>query len=145
MRNVAFILLAGILISIYACTYSESGIYHVDPVPGDPPEIWMTTNLDTLNTPSVTDSLEVVYEVEITNGKFYQLQAFVREQMIYNSDSIKGAFWIDTTVVEEPGIDTLSLYLFFSTNSNSLADIVELEYDFFSTDYPINFEQGGVK
>ena len=137
--------LVGLLLLAHACTYSESDSFYVDPVPGDPPEIWISTNLDTLMNPTVADSLEVVYDVEIKNSDFYQLEAYVTDLFVFNSDSTNESFWLDSTMVTEPGVDTLYLYFFFSTNSNSLADIVDLEYDLVSLKYPINFEMGGAK
>ncbi|RLD25413.1 MAG: hypothetical protein DRI70_07170 [Bacteroidetes bacterium] len=137
--------LVGIMILSHACSYSDSDTFYVDPVPGDPPEIWVSTNLDTLMDPTVKDSLEVVYDVEIINSDFYQLEAFVTDLFVFNSDSTNESFWLDSTMVAEPGIDTLYLYFFFSTNSNSLADIVDLEYDVVSLKYPIIFEMGGAK
>lgn len=130
---------------ICSCTYSDSGIFFVTPVPGDPPEIWVTTNLDSIPNPTVVDSLEVIYDVEIINGDFYQLEAYFLNELVFNSDSTNGSFWIDSTFVQSPEVDTLSLYFFFSTNSNSLANIVGLEYDYVSLDFPINYEQGGTK
>ena len=128
---------------IHACTYSESDLYLADPVPGEPPVFTAITNLDTIDTPVVTDSLEVIYEVEIENGNFYQIEAYLLDQVLYNSDTTNGAFWLTPHLVEQPGIDTLFIYFFYSTNSNSLADRFELEYNVTELRYPINFEEGG--
>ena len=43
---------------ISACVYTNSGTYYVDPVPGEPPTISVSTNLDTMYDPRVIDSLE---------------------------------------------------------------------------------------
>ena len=145
MKNLFFLILAGIVAIINACTYSESGFYFVDPVPGEPPVISVTTNLDTINNPTVIDSLEVVYDVEIENGKFYQVEAYVVNQMVYNSDTTSGSFWLTQDLVQQPGIDTLFIFFFYSTNSNSLADIVELEFNVIELDYPIIYEEGGAR
>ena len=40
-------------------------MFYVEPVAGDPPVITVSTNLDTLHSPQVNDSLEVEYLVEI--------------------------------------------------------------------------------
>ncbi len=145
MKTLFIPVLGSILALLFACTYSESDIFHVDPVPGDPPEIWVTTNLDTVDDPTVSDSLEIVYDVDIVNGKFYQIEAYVMNSMVFNSDTTHGSFWITPSFVIEPGMDTLAMYFFFSTNSNSLADIVDLEFNFITLKYPIYYEEGGAK
>ena len=143
MKKQVIIFLAGIVAMIGACTYSESGIYHVDPVPGEVPIISVSTNLDTIDNVIVTDSLEVAYNVEIENGDFYLVEAYLANQLAYYSDTTHGAFWISWELVGEPGIDTLSFYFLYSTNSNSLAEIVGVEYNLIQLDYEINFDPGG--
>ncbi|MEN8226547.1 MAG: hypothetical protein ABFS38_00225 [Bacteroidota bacterium] len=143
IKHLISIILTALVAMISACTYSESGIYRVDPVPGDPPMISAHTNLDTIIDPTVIDSLEVIYNVDIENGKFYQVEAFVFDKLVHSSDTTHGSFWITSAFVTDTVVDTLSLYFFHSTNSNSLADIVGLEYDYIELDYPIIFEEGG--
>ena len=143
MRNLIIVILTCAVALIYSCTYSESGIYYVDPIPGDPPIISAVTNLDTIIDPIVVDSLEVVYEVEIENGEFYQVEAYVLDSRVYFSDTTNGSFWINNSVVEEPGVDTLRIFFLHSTNSNSLADVIGLEYSSIQLDYAILFEKGG--
>lgn len=129
---------------ISACTYSESGIYYVDPVPGDPPLITVTTNLDTIPDPTVVDSLEVRYDVLLENGEFYQVEAYMQQELLFFSDTISGSFWISHDFVDETVTDSLFLYFFYSTNSNSLADIVDLEWNMKTLGYAINFDAGGM-
>ena len=145
MKNIAFLFLTGLFTMFHACTYSDSDFFYVDPVPGDPPEIWITTNLDSIVNPTVTDSLEVSWEVEVINSDFYQLEAYIEEQMVFNTDTSNGTFWVTPAWVTDPGVDTLYLYFFFGTNSNSLADLVNLEYDWVTLKYPIQFEMEEAK
>lgn len=142
MKRIIIIVLVLFVILLDACVYSESGIYYTEPIPGDPPSFSVTTNLDTIPEPSVADSLEVIYDAEIANGEFYQVEAYILDELVFNSDTTDGSFLIYTTDVEVPGVDTLSIYFFYSTNSNSLADIFDLEYNYTQLDYAINFEEG---
>ena len=130
-------MLAGLVAVIGACVYSESGIHYVDPVPGEPPTFQASTNLDTIPNAIVLDSLEVFYESEIENGEFYQVEAYSFDEIVYLSDSTYGSFWISYDSLYRTGMDTLSLFFIYSTNSNSLADIVGAEYNVFELEYPI--------
>ena len=145
MRNLIIVILTGAVALINSCAYSESGIYYVDPLPDDPPIISVITNLDTIIDPIVVDSLEVVYGVEIENGEFYQVEAYVLDSRVYFSDTTNGSFWINHSFVEEPGVDTLRIYFLYSSNSNSLADNIGLEYNSIKLDYAIFFEEGGMQ
>jgi len=93
----------------------------------------------------VVDSLEVVYGVEIENGEFYQVEAYVLDSRVYFSDTTNGSFWINHSFVEEPGVDTLRIYFLYSTNSNSLSNNIGLEYNSIKLDYAIFFEKGGMQ
>lgn len=137
MKKIAIIIIAGIVAVIGACVYSESGTHYVDPVPGEPPSFQASTNLDTIPNPNVPDSLEVFYDAVIENGAFYQVEAYSFDELEYVSDSIHGSFWISYDSLYRSGMDTLSLFFFYSTNSNSLADIIRAEYNVNELKYPI--------
>ena len=137
MKKITILILAGVVAVIGSCVYSESGTYNVDPVPGEPPTFQASTNLDTIPNPIVLDSLEVFYDAEIENGEFYQVEAYSFEENVYLSDSTHGSFWISYDSLYRTGMDTLSLFFFYSTNSNSLADIVSAEYNVLELEYPI--------
>ena len=137
MKKITTIILAGIVVLIGACVYSESGTHHVDPVPGEPPSFQVSTNLDTIPDPKVPDSLEVFYDADIENGEFYQVESYAFDELVYMSDSTEGSFWISYDSLYRTGMDTLSLFFFYSTNSNSLADIIHAEYNFLELEYPI--------
>jgi hypothetical protein len=142
-KQLIFLMAAWVLLAS-ACVYTESGIYEVDPVPGEPPVISVTTNLDTLMDPVVTDTLEIAYEVLIENGEFYLAEAYIVNQQVYYADTTKGSFLLYRNMVYEPTTDTLYFNFYYSTNSNSLADIFNLEAHVIKLKYPITFQEGGV-
>jgi hypothetical protein len=110
-----------------ACFYSDTEMFEVEPIPGDPPLFSLSTNLDTLLNPPVNDSLEVNYDVEISGGELYYLYADVASTTIYESDSSSGSFWINASLADSSGVDTLYMEFYYSSNSNSLADKVGYE------------------
>jgi hypothetical protein len=128
MRQYISIFFAALLLSgLPACFYSDSLIYEVEPVPGDPPILSVSTNLDTLHNPPVNDSLEVIYQVEIAGGEFYYVYAEVASSPVFESNSTHGSFWINPDMADYLGVDTLLMEFYYSTNSNSLADKVGYE------------------
>jgi hypothetical protein len=120
------ILIATILL-LPSCFFTDSEVYQVEPVPGDPPVISVVTNLDTLVNPAVNDSLELIYNVEIEGGDLYYVNAVISGAQIFESDSIYGSFWITSLMSAVTGVDTLYIDYYYSSNSNTLADIVGYE------------------
>ena len=140
MKSRTFILLAGIIVSIVnACMYSNDGVNTVNPVPDDPPVVWATTNLDSMDNPVVYDSLKVVYDISIQNGELYILDVLVGNVPVYESDTTMGSFWIYSYDAEVPGIDTLRMNIYYSSNTNSLADVLGLEARNIGLKYAIDF------
>lgn len=139
MKKWILIIAAGMMLLFRSCFYNESDIYFVDVVPGDPPVFSVSVNLDTIIDAEVTDSLEVLYGVEIENGEFYVTQAFVSNTTIFLSDSLQNSFWLYPGDVDYPGLDTLYLYFYYSTNSNSLGDLVKAEANIVQRKYPVTF------
>lgn len=125
---------------INACTYSDYGTHVVEPVAGDPPTITASTNLDTLLNPEVSDSLKVVYEVVVQNGTFYLLDATVGNSPVFDSDTSHGTFWLYPNDVQVPGVDTLTLLIYYSSNTNSLADVLGIEALYLRLNYAIDFK-----
>ena len=117
----------GMAALIHGCTYSDYDHYQVEPIAGDPPLFTVTTNLDTVDLPVVKDSLKVMYEVAIQDGEFYFLEAAVGNFLVYNSDSSQGSFWLYPDDVPMPGMDTLGLLFYYSSNTNSLGDVLGIE------------------
>jgi len=140
MKTYIFLFFVALLFSgLHACIYSDSELYEVEPVPGDPPLISINTNLDTLYNPPVNDSLEVIYQVEISGGELYYVYAEVTSTTIFESDSTFGSFWIDPLLADSSGVDTLHMGFYYSSNSNSLAGNLGydalVEYQNFAIDF----------
>ena len=139
-KKIHILLLLGIIALINACLYTEAGIYEVEPIPDDPPVISVTTNLDTMNNPRLTDSLEVVYDIVIQNGDLYYVDALVGNLPVYDSDTSNGSFWLYPYHVQFPGVDTLYIDIFYSSNTNSLGDIAGVEALDVNLKYAIYFD-----
>jgi len=134
------LLLIGSICMLSACTYSDFGSHLVEPIADDPPVIAATTNLDTLINPEVSDSLLVIYDIAIQNGELYYLDASVSNFQVYDSDTAQGSFWLYPDDAQLPGIDTLKLAIYYSSNSNSLADVLGIEALNLSLKYAIDFK-----
>ena len=123
MRKFIPILFTALLLTgLPACVFTDSEMYNVEPVPSDPPVRSVSTNLDTLHNPQVNDSLEVIYQVEVSGGEFYYFFADVASLTVYESDSTYGSFWITPDMADSSGVDTLYMEFYYSSNSNSMAD-----------------------
>jgi len=143
MRKYISISFATLLLSgLPACFYSDSNTYYVEPVPGDPPLVSVTCNLDTLHNPPVNDSLEVSYQVEIEDGEFYYIYADLVHAAVYESDSSSGSFWINSMLADSSGSYSFYLEFYYSSNSNSLADKVGYEVLSDTLKYAIDFNLG---
>lgn len=131
------ILLTATIVS--ACVYSDFDQYFVEPIADEPPVISTTTNLDTMYNPEVIDSLEVIYDIDIQNGELYYLDATVGNYQVYDSDTTQGSFWLFPDDAQLPGIDTLKMKIYYSSNTNSLADVLGIEALNTRIEYAINF------
>jgi len=126
-KYVPTIFAALLLAGLPACIYSDAEMFEVEPVPGDPPVISVITSLDTLYNPLVNDSLEVIYNVEIDGGEFFYVYAGAVGTLVFESDSTYGSFWINPSLADTSGVDTLYMEFYYSSNTNSLADKVGYE------------------
>jgi len=143
MRQYISIFFAALLLSgLPACFYSDSEVYYVEPIPGDPPLLSVSTNLDTLYNPPVNDSLEVIYQVEIAGGELYYVYAEVASSPVFESNSTHGSFWINPGMADYLGVDTLLMEFYYSTNSNSFSDRIGYEAQVDTLKYAINFSPG---
>jgi hypothetical protein len=124
-----------------ACHYSDSEWYNVEPLGDDPPVVSVASNLDTLYQPRVNDSLQVIYEVSIINGELYFMEAVLSDQIVHTSDTTDGSFWIYPSQSSETGLVNLNMDFYYSSNTNSLADIVGYEARTISMQYAIDFSQ----
>ena len=131
-----------VLCLLSACIFTDNSLYQVDPVGGDPPEVSVTTNLDTMDLPRVNDSLQVIYDLSIINGEFFFMEAVVTEEIVHSSDSAHGSFWIYPFQSQSNDIDTLSLDFYHSSNTNSLADLAGFEARITRLKFAIDFNQG---
>ena len=146
MRKFIPILFAALLLAgLPACFYTDSEMYNVEPVPGDPPVRSVVTNLDTLHNPQVNDSLEVIYQVEVSGGEFYYVYADVASSTVFESDSTYGSFWITSDMADSLGVDTLNMEFLYSSNSNSMADKLGYEALFDYLKIAIDFNLLGAK
>jgi len=155
MKNI-FQVLTAVLFTLAAagCSYSDSDIYFVDPIPGDSATVVVSTNLDTMDRVVVTDSLLFKYRAEITGGELYATQAIVENLAIYlnvtdyDPDTIIGSyvlsdsFWIMQDLDVGTGINTLQFSIYYSSNTNSLADMIGVEASTLDLEYPIVLEGG---
>jgi hypothetical protein len=67
------------------------------------------------------------------------MQAYTLRDILFESDSLENAFWLYSGDFPFPGTDTLYLAYYYSTNSNSLADIVKVEANIVRKKYGIIF------
>lgn len=91
-----------------ACVYSDSGIYTVDPVPGEKAIDSITTNLDTITRPVVSDSLDldIQYRMTVRGGEPYYVDCWLADfsvyelRLIYDQDDILIYLWDTVFTVE---------------------------------------------
>lgn len=146
MRISIQILITAMLLTAFpACFYNDAEVYFVEPLAGERPLITVSTNLDTLGNPQVTDSLYVKYFTEITGGELYYMYGGLAGNLIFESDSLLGSFWITLSMADSAGIDTLYLEFYYSSNSNSLADKLGYEALVEELKYAIDFAEGGAE
>ncbi len=154
--NRTSILLSGFLLLLGACTYTNSDFYWVDPVPGDPASIEVTTSLDSMDNPTINDTLDllVMMDVEVTNGELYFIECFMDDIPVYDSliayendtantsHIFRDTFEIQRTIALDSGYYSLFMYFYYSKNSNSLADIYGYEAKALEIEYDIYLEGG---
>lgn len=146
MRNYISIFFTVLLfLGLRACFYSDSSLYEVEPIPGDPAILSVSTNLDTLQNPPVNDSLEVIFQAVVEGGEYYYVYADVVNTTIFESDSSYGTFWINPALADSSGVDTLYMEFYYSSNTNSLADKVNYEAAVETLKYAIDFNLGATK
>lgn len=136
-----------------SCIYSDEGEHYVIPVPGEPPVFSAQTNLDTFGIIETSGQVMVRYTAQIENGILYQVTGEVDETEAYDSllyleanvgsgaKIISDSFIIQKDVELLPGENVLSLYFYYSTNSNTLADLVGVESNITELFYFIYLEE----
>ena len=144
-KAVLFLVKVSLLFLAPSCFYSDPEIFEVEPLPGDPPVFSVSTNLDSLDHPPVNDSLELIYQVEISGGELYYVYAEIAGTPVFESDSTFGLFWIYPGMADSTGVYTLSMDFYYSSNSNSLAARVGYEALVDHLQIPLDFNGGGQK
>ena len=143
--RISILISALLLLWLPACFYSDTEMYYVDPIAGDPPLVTVSTSLDSLHNPPVNDSLEVEYLVEINGGELYYVYAEIASSMVFESDSTQGMFWITPFMADPFEIDTLHMRFYYSSNTNSLADKLGYEALVKYLDFALDFNAGGAR
>jgi hypothetical protein len=127
---------------VKGCFFTDNSFYEVDPLAGDPPEVSVITNLDTVDLPRVNDSLQVIYDLHIENGEFFFMEALISGEVVFASDSSHGSFMIYPFQSQATGIDSLAMEFYHSSNTNSLADLAGYEARITRLKFAIDFNQG---
>jgi len=146
------LILALLILAATGCSYSDPDIYYVEPIVANPASVLVLTNLDSIDTAPVADSLLLRYRAEIEGGEMYATQATIESQAIYlrytpyNPDTISGSFivsdsfWIRQDQLADTGVSTLGFNVYYSANTNSLADIVGLEAEILELEFKLSQE-----
>lgn len=134
----AFLLLFLVLAS---CIYSNNEVYVAEPQQSNPAVIDFRSNLDSISPLLIGDSLLFSYETTITGGELYFVDAFLEDQWLYDRDveydpdtltgpfTLADSFWIQAAGLPDQEQLELSVFLYHSSNSNTLADLLGLEYN----------------
>jgi hypothetical protein len=143
------------LLVLASCSYSDPEMYYAEPVPGDSTSVVLTTSLDTVEDAVVIDSLLFSFRAEVEGGKLYFTEASMGNISLYQNDAnydpdtltesyvLADSFWLSRLIPVPQGENSMFLTLYYSSNTNSLADKVGLEAFTIEEEYIINM--GGVK
>lgn len=154
MKRVIISLFAGLLLLAMACTYTNSEFYYATPIPGDSASINVSTNLDTVDPISIKDSLLFKYRAEINNGKLYLANASISSYTLYqfypeyDPDTLMApyvlvdSFWIWSDLASDTGVYPMLLEFYYSSNTNSLGDVLGLEADILELNFDLILEGG---
>lgn len=130
-----------ILVAFRSCYYVDSDVYRVDITPEITPRAIISSNLDTLDTIFVTDSLLFKYLVDIDTGQLYLADIYLGNFHLYRSDTIEDSIWIYRNFVPFHGDYDLTLVAYYRTLSGSLADILDAEFLASDTSWTLTFAQ----
>jgi len=119
-----------IIISLFtsSCYYVENERYSVEITSDYKPSISLSSNLDTLDSISVTDSLLFKYSVEIDTGSLYFSDVYIGNMQLFRSDSTTDSLHIYPYYVSVSGDYELTLVSYFKTYTGSLADLMDAEF-----------------
>lgn len=148
------LIIALLTLAVAGCSYTDSDIYYAEPIPSDSARVKVITNLDTIDNAEIIDSLLFKYSAEIEGGELYATQAKVDGQSLYlyysnyDPDTLTGpyilsdSFWIMQDLQASPRINTLDFSIYYSSNTNSLADVIGVEAHVLELEYTITLEGG---
>lgn len=154
MKRVIISLFAGPLLLAMACTYSNSEFYYATPIAGDSATVVVSTNLDTIDPIIIKDSLLFKYRAEIDNGKLYLANASIFSYTLYqfyteyDPDTLLApyvlvdSFWIWSDLAADTGTYPMLLELYYSSNTNSLGDVLGFEADILQLNFDLKLEGG---
>ncbi len=125
MKKATLVLLAMMMLG--SCYYSSNETHFVQVEPGPEPQISVSVNLDTLSSLTITDSLEVAYEITLDGGALYQVDYFFDGYYIFKSDSLENSFYINPSYIQQNGEYDLDMKVYYSTNSGTLANKFDAE------------------
>lgn len=130
---------------VQSCIYSDNDIYFNEIDTDNLSIITIKTNLDSLDTPTVSDSLEVRFDISVDGGELYWISFVISDSTVYASDSLtetlSDRFWLTPGLVSGPGLYHLELEAYYSTGTGSLADVIGIEALMKSKYYEIRFSQ----
>lgn len=141
-------------LALSACTYTDDSIYYVEPIPGDSATVHVITNLDSIEQSVIADSLLFKYSVEIAGGELYFNEASINNLVLYqyatnyDPDTVIGpfvltdSFWIQGDLPLGTGMNTLLFSVYYSSNTNSLADRVRREANILNLEFYMMLEGG---
>ncbi len=129
------------LVAFQSCNYVDSDVYMVDITPEITPRAIISSNLDSLDTIPVTDSLLFKYMVAIDTGQLFLTDLYLNDRILYRSDTISDSLWIYRDYVQFPGEYDLTLVAYYQSLSGSLADIIGAEFLVSDTSWILTFAQ----
>lgn len=141
-----------LLLSVTSCEYISQDIHYVEPEAGTEPLLLPLTNLEADSVYVVRDSMLVAYEVFLNAGELYYIEASIGNLVHYShwpsyDPDTSGtwpvaadSFYLEDVFHLDSGLHTLYMDFYHSTNSNSLADMLSLEYEMYTLEYQIILE-----
>lgn len=138
IKKITLLLIACV---VQSCIYNENDIYFNEIDISHLPVITIQLNLDSLDTPTVNDSLEVLFNISVEGGELYWTRFVISDSIVYANDTASDRFWLTSGLVVGPGTYTLEMDAFYSSNTGSLADIIGIEALMKSKYYEIRFSQ----
>lgn len=154
MRHAFISIFVVLAVLLAGCTYTNSEYYYANPIASDSAIVFVSTNLDTIDPIFVKDSLLFKYRAEIENGMLYLTNASIYSLNIYqfytdyDPDTIPGpyvlvdSFWIHSDMAVDSGTYPMIFEVYYSSNTNSLGDILGVEADVLELNFDLKLKGG---